>query len=252
MIVMIAGEPFSGKTISAATFPKPMLFLDWDGGSSSIARSSNEEGQPLIKEQDKIKIIHLHKEEIIGLDFTTSRYKGSAPPHTRHAIPLVAKFNSIIKGIKEGEYQTLIIDPLSSMFRVWKESCLARNQIGKLSPEDWGTLYEVLFGQFLPTLKALPINYIVLVNHIDIEKDEISGQVLMHPVGPSKAQGRLIGAEIDAIFKQENKGGHYNWRTKKVGMFDAGGWLTVPDPLPANFESLKPFIKRKEAVKKRL
>lgn len=242
MIFLIVGQYKTGKSISAGTFPKPMLYLDFDGGSKSIF------SLPSITEKDKIEVLDFYKDGVHPLTFKTTTQKDRAPEHVKESSKLIEKFNGVmseLEGNPKG-YQTLVIDPLSAMFRVWKETIMDMNAIGQLRIADYVTLENVLFGQFIPTIRALKeIPYIVLVDHTDVEKDENTGMLIEYPVGPSRNMGRAMGAEFDEIYLQQVQGNKYQWRTKKSGLFQAGSRLNLPDPIGATFSELSKYIKGK-------
>lgn len=247
MLIMIAGDYKTGKTVSSATFPKPMTFFDFDGGFSSIKNTKGKDGKLIIPDWEQIQIVEFYKPKAVSLSFKTDLKSPVAPAHTASSLDIIKQYNdSIIKLFEiESKPKTLVIDSLTTVFRLWKEAILAANNISNLRIADYGTLELVLYGQFLPTLKLLnkQLEYIILINHIDIDKDELMGSILEFPVGPSRNMGRGIGKELDEIWRQREEAGDYVWRTKRSGFFQAGSRLDLPDPIkPATYYRLKEIL----------
>lgn len=256
MLFVLVGESFTGKSVSAGTFPKPMLYLDYDGGFESIKNAKGKDGNLIVPDWEKIDVIEMKKQTVQELNFVTDMGKGGSgipPKYVAESPELVKKYNEIMVSLEKNEkgYKSVVIDSLSSVFRNWKETLLKINSISSIRIADYGTLEGVLFGQFLPTLKALIIPYIILIDHVELEKDEITGQLLEYAVGPSRNMGRNLPKAVDEFYRQRVEGGDYVWRTKKTGFFQAGSRLNLPDLIkPATFQELNKYLKKEKEEKK--
>lgn len=245
LVILNVGDPNTGKTVNSCTFPKDLLLIDFDdGGFKSIENAKDKDGQLVVKEQDKIKIETIRKTKTYQLNFKTQLKGKVAPAHVAEAGMMMDRFNGLLMNIKEGEYRTVVIDSLTSMFRIWKEAILHYNSQAALQIQDYMTLENILYGQFIPTVKALPVDYVILIDHTNIDKDEISGRVSEFPVGPSANMGRTMPQSFDEVWRSEATGQDYIWRTKKAGLFvGAGSRLDLPDPIkPATYQRLKELI----------
>lgn len=211
----------------------------------------------VVPDWEKIKVIPFIKEGYHDLNFKTPE-KGSftsAPPYTQQSRALITQFNTVLKSLNkdgtydgEGPFQTLIIDSLTSMFQIWKEMIMSMNMVPQLRKQDYGTLYNLTFGQLLPQLKTInqKIPYIVLITHEFMEKDDITSKIVEFPVGASQNQGKLLGKEFDEIYRQKVNGKVREWRTAKDGHFEAGSRLDLPNPIsPATFQRLMEIAKEK-------
>jgi len=256
MLILLCGNYKSGKTVSAATFPKPLLYEDWDCGFSSIENTRGKDNKLLIQDRADIIVIPFYRQQVYDLMFQTDMGSKSAPLHTTEAPVLIKQHNDIIKslfrdGTYEGkQYKTLVIDSLTTMFRVWKEMILRMNNISTLRIPDYGTLETILLGQFIPGLKSLlatgKLEHIILIDHIDMDKDEVSGMLMEFPVGPSRNMGKIIGLQFDEIWVQKKEGFDYVWRTKPTGLFQAGSRLDLPELIkPATYQTLEVILKQR-------
>lgn len=250
MIILLCGEYKTGKSVSAGTFPKPALYLDFDNGFKSITTTTNKDGDLVVPDHAEITVETFLRKGSTKLDFTLDRKAKTAPVYTGYAKPLITKLNDILVQLHKdqmyngkGPYRTLVIDSLTTMFRVWEDMVVNADSVPILQVQNYMTLQVVLFKQFFPMLKALGMEYIILIDHIQMEKDEISQRVMEFPIGPSKAMGKLMGMEFDEIWYQTGAGDKYQWWTKRKGLFQAGSRLNLPNPLDANFQALKGHLK---------
>ena len=234
-----------------------MLFLDFDDGFKSVYNARNAKGELIISEEERKKIIVIpfHKERIVPLTFVTDLKTSTAPAFAGEAVKLMNKYNTIINQLGiDGTYEkqpikTLVIDSLTSVIRVWKEAVLSVNSIPSLRIPDFGTLEHVLFNQFIQALKTLinigMVRYVVVIDHIVSEKDEVTGAITEFPLATSVAQGKVLGNAVDDIWLQREEGvGNFVWRTRKAGLFQAGSRLHLPDPLKADFKVLEEYMKK--------
>ena len=58
---LLVGVPFSGKTVSACTWPKPLLLIDFDDGFESVKHAKNKLGQLIVPDWKEVTIIILNK-----------------------------------------------------------------------------------------------------------------------------------------------------------------------------------------------
>lgn len=250
-LILLVGKPKTGKTVSVCTWPKPMRVLDFDLGMESIKHAKGPDGQLVVKDQDKIEITELYKNQATNLSFVTSQKGvGSPPDFAAKAMDVITEYNKIMTDLHTDPkgIQTLVLDPVTSMFRLWKEAILYQNKIPNLRIADYGTLEGVLTRQFIPNLKALndKIPWIILVDHEDVDTNEeglVQGEF---PIGPSRNQGKLLSEFFDEIWRMEaSSKGTYSWRTKNHGLFSGlGSRHGLPDPLtPATFETLAKYLK---------
>ena len=243
MLILWSGEYLTGKSIGAATFPKPMEYLDFDDHFEMVQNARGKDGKPIISPEEyaKINVHKFQREKAHRLQFKTVLGGKQAPAHTAEAPQMMEKMNTILSDIMNGtrKCETLVIDSITVMFRLWKEAILSVNGQSQLQIPDYGTLETILYGQFIPTLKALPVKYVICIGHTDIEKDEVTGRVIEFPIGPSRAQGKAMGKEFDEVWRQEVSGDKYIIRTKKGGgLMQVGSRLDLPDMLESNWKEI--------------
>ncbi len=269
MLIAIVSRPKKGKTVSSCTFPKPMLLLDiGDRGFESVKHSRGKDMNLVVPDWNDITVVELYRRSHVDLNFISfastgdkSKTIGETPAYAEGAMEVIREYNSImnqlfdkgtvtIDGVEKGPFKSLVIDPLSSMFRVWKSSLLQANKIGELRRGDYMALEGILADQFIPNLKVLTdrIPYIILTDHEDSDTNEDGNVISEFPVGPSKNLGRNLSGFLDNIWRMDrDSDGIYTWRTVEHGRFrGAGSRLHLPDPIkPATFKRLKEIMKER-------
>lgn len=261
MIFMIAGGYKTGKTVSSGTFPKPMLFFDFDyDGYTSIINTKDKAGTQVVKDIDKITFVHLYREpETFELSMKLDMAKPMAPKYAaageRTFIELHNHMNSLLKdgtvnlGTLEkpdikGPFKTIVFDNLTAMFGVWQNTSLKQNNMSSLRLADYGVFDKQFTDVFLPAVRHIPgVDHVVLLDHTTIDRDEITGAISEYPIGTSKAMGKNMGRLFSEIYYQKVEGDKYVWRTRKTGFFQAGSRLNVPDPCDANYDAIARYIK---------
>jgi len=248
VLFLICGPYKSGKTVSAATFPQPILWEDWDDGFKAVTHFN--------KEAVDVEVVPLYGAEMFDLSFETSMAsKGNqfAPPYTKQGSILTKAHNEVFKELKKDglykgrKYRTLVIDSLTNAIRAWKETVLQVNSRPSLIISDYLTLENVLYSQFIPSLKALlrqdVFDHIVVVDHIATDKDELTGAIQEFPVGPSVNMGKNMGLHFDEIYLQQLDATGSSWHTRRKGLFVAGSRLNLPPVIkPATFGELSKFL----------
>ena len=248
MLVQIVGPSFTGKTVSACTFPKPLWYLEFDiGGFESAKHGKGKDGKLVVPDWEQIERIRFYSEKMSELEFRTATeadFKaGVFPKYTENSVQLLKQYNEVIKKADTTPPKTLVLDSAGTIFRLWDEAIMFTNRIPALRVGDYRTLNGILFGQFLQTLQTLAhtkIDWVILINHDTMDKHELTGAITEFPMGPSNAMGRALSKSFDEVWYQKIEGGEYMWRTKPVGLFrGAGSRLNLPDPIkPATYQEL--------------
>jgi len=248
VLIQIVGAPFTGKTVSAATFPKPMLFIDLDGGFHSVKFTKGKDGKLVVPDYDQIIVVELTSDTVYKLDVSSANIK-DAPAHTKDSTDILSKYNAAMDKAASGDFKSLVVDSASTMFRIWEEAIMQVNKISSLRIADYKTLQTILFSQWLPSLRSLAKKmWVVVVNHEMADKDELTGAVSEFPLGPSANMGRILSRHFDAVWRQKVEAGSYVWRTRPIGLFQGIGsrFGNLPDPIDANFKSIQNAIGRSE------
>ncbi len=170
MKVLIYGNSGTGKTCAAASFPTPMLYLDFDGKVDSAAAFYSDDKPRL--EQIEVRDLSAKMEQ--------------------DPIEELLKIldNELIPQQKAGvmKFKTLVIDSLTTF------SSAVLGHIVKTNPgikrvstkqgfqpgmQDFGILKREL-TKLIPGILSLPMN-VVMLAHIKIDRDEVTGELIRGP-----------------------------------------------------------------------
>lgn len=167
--VLVYGNSGTGKTCFACSFPTPTLYLDFDGKVDSAA--SFYAGDERLKE--------------IEVRDLSSKMAGDPIQELMNIID-----KELIPQQKEGKmaYKTLVIDSLTTFSSAVLHHIVLTNPGIKrvttrqgMQPgmQDFGILKRE-FARLIPGILTLPMN-VVMLAHIKIDRDEMSGELIRGP-----------------------------------------------------------------------
>lgn len=163
---LIMGNPGTGKTCFAASFPGPVLLLDFDNKASSAARFYKEKPEVLAGVEVRILSPSLHKSPLL-------------------------EFNKIIEDLRQQQstgvykYKTLVIDSITTFSAATLSHIITSNPGIKGRVTAQGSMpdkphYGVLLREFeriIPGLLTLDIN-VVMLAHIAEYVSEQTGEMI--------------------------------------------------------------------------
>jgi Neuraminidase (sialidase) len=165
--VLLIGSPGAGKTCFAASFPGPILYLDFDNKVDSAA----------LFYRDKPDLLNNIEVRQLSVAF-------NADPITEFN-KLIA--NELIPAQKSGNFpwKTIVLDSISAFSDAALNHIISTNPGIKGMETKQGKMpdkphYGVLlreFGRLIPGLLTLPCN-IVMCAHVDTYKDDSTGIII--------------------------------------------------------------------------
>jgi len=193
--VLAYGESGTGKTCFAAGFPTPIKYLDFDGKVSSAAKFYS-------KDKDRLDAIDV---ENLAASLVSDPIE--------KLLKVMAEIE-VQAGLGKLQFKTLVIDSLTT----FSSACL--KHIVKTNPaikrvkcaqgvqpgmQDYGILKRE-FARLIPGLLSLPCN-VVMLGHIQIQKDEVSGEILRLPAldGSFASELNIYFEEVYRTYVQDGK-----------------------------------------------
>jgi len=176
--ILLFGESGSGKTCFASNFPGPTHYYDFDLKVGSV-NSFNK------------NIDHITFDQY-PLDKSDPGGAGKRFNHDMGELKKLA-----VKG--EFPYKTIVIDSLTTLSDRLMEHIMRENPGVKRTPtklaqapalQDYG-MFRIFMKQFIAEILALPCN-IIMVAHVEIIKDETTGQLLRVPMLTGKLAKELV------------------------------------------------------------
>lgn len=226
--VLLCGPAGSGKTCTAASFPYPILYLDFDLKVDSAAAWHDA---------DKPRLENIDVREL------GRRLDGTDP---------VVEFLQIVKDLGEQQktgtmkYKTLVIDSMTTF------SAAILNHIVKTNPgikrvvsaqgvqpgmPDFGILKRE-FEKFIPGILSLPMN-IVMTAHIKADRSDLTGEIIRSPImdGSFATTLPIYFKEVYRVFMKDGK----PWAQTKADQyydFCRSQIPRLPNPVELKYENL--------------
>ena len=228
MNVMAYGRSGTGKTHMAATFQKPILFIDADKGMLTVKSS------PHLPEKDQIFFVPVQ-----------DLLEGQKVANPMGFVTIKAVFDQLKSTGKYGEMtpKTLVLDTLTSASAFCMKHVLySAGHVGQQPTQpDWGTFRRALI-QIIETGVAMDVNFICLA-HEQYIKDELSGRTWCLPMVNGKLAYELSGY-FDEVYHMEPKQvgttAKYQMTIKATGLVTAKSRLGLDSPIESSYTVIKP------------
>jgi hypothetical protein len=224
--VMSVGEPGTGKSILASSFPTPGFVFDFANSIISYK----------------------------GLDFDYEQYELSPLGWTKFEKDLVR----IIKDVKEGKYTSVIVDDLSAMSAVCMERAL---QLDAKRSATQGPVWNVHYSMVrnlmegrLKQIMAMSCN-IHFIAHLHVIQDQETGNIVGVEPMLTGALPIIIPGYFDEVYYHTTKreGGDTRWliQTVPIGYNKSrsrlsGKLRTLPDLLPNDYAEIMAYLTGKK------
>jgi hypothetical protein len=230
--ILVYGASGCGKTVFAAGFPYPMLYLDFDQKVDSAA---------LFYKNDK--------ERLEGIDVRQLGETMSVSPIEQ----LTRIINDeLIPQQKSGvmKYKTIVLDSLTTFSSSTLNYIISSNPGVKrvasrqgVQPtiSDYGILRRE-FQKLIPGLLSLPCN-VVMLGHIATEKDEVTGQVFRGPHMDGSFARDLPIYFKEAYFASVNDKKEYILQTQSNSTHTCRSQIPgLPNPVKSSYEEVAKYL----------
>lgn len=231
--VLAYGPSGTGKTVFAASFPLPLLLLDFDGKASSAA--SYYSGQKRLEEIEVEKYLPIPGD-------------AADRPFVRYNTKLV-ELEKLAAGGKF-PYQTVVIDSLTLYTDQMLKEIVEQNPGIKRQASPTVKLtamqdYMILnshFKNMLIRILQLPCN-VVVTAHIQVNKDEITGEITREPLLPGKLPS-ILPMLFEEVYRTYAADGKYLAQTQSNAQYQARSQIKgLPAVLSLSYDELKKYLK---------
>ena len=228
--VMSVGDPGTGKSIFAGTFPTPGFIFDFANGIVGYR----------------------------GLDFDYEQYSLDPMGWVKFEKDII----TVKKAVAESKYITVIVDDLSAMTDLCMERALQLDPKRSLTGGPvWNSHYMLVRNLMEGRLRQI-LNFncnIVFIAHIQINRDEETGNILNVQPMLTGQLGVKVPGYFDELYYHSVKkeGGDTKWyiQTVPVGWNRARSRLSgrdrlLPDYIENNYTELMNYITGKKVKTK--
>lgn len=227
--IFVMGEPGTGKSVGASTFPSPILFYDFDKKISSV--------YGYWKKHDPKKLDEIEFEDCSIRDDKGTGFK----LFNQH-------IGDLLKKSKDGEfpYKTIVIDSVTIMasemlqWLVEYETGIKRNKDIKsrkvASMQDY-MIFAPTFTNLLYELFKAPA-HIICTGHIKVDKDELTGEIIRSANIPGQTS-KNIPIYFPEVYVSMVKQGKYLVQTEADYKYPCRTQLIgIPKEVPFKYEEL--------------
>lgn len=222
--VLVYGDSGTGKTCLAASFPGPIEYWDFDGKVSSAAQ---------FFKSDKSKLDNIN---------VTSFNKYSKETRIMEWEKKARELDGLKKAGKL-PFQTLVLDSLTTFSNSMLDDYIHRSQRGiKRALADIPAMqdYQLLdkhLTQIISGLLALDCN-VVMVGHMQVDKDELTGAMLRQPLMAGKFAAKLPIYFDEVYVSRMANDGKYILQTQSDTTYKCRTQRGLPKEIPTSYDSI--------------
>lgn len=238
---VVFGDSGAGKSTFASSFPKRMLVCCFDSVDKSRPYMKRGASYSEIQEDEygvQYREVYNKKGNVL---IRIEYYIDSDPDHPT----AYAQFRERMARLQYeyDEWMTIVIDSVSQMelYARYREKKTINPHTKE--PRQWfagatDALEEMLMMRF----PALPMNVVVLC-HVDEDKDEVHGFSLRNPSAPGRLRKKLAsqyGELYHAVVRKGDQKGDkvYQLQTRSDNLFQAASQIDAPDPCEPLYTAL--------------
>lgn len=193
---ILYGDGGGGKSTMAATFPKPMLVFMFDPRGKELPYLRR--GESVSADPDEFgteRTLVMSKRDPERMLILIENYH-EIEPHRPEAYSRFLKRMSLIAG-EYDQWQTIVLDSVTMMELAARKQQQYRLNPTAKDPRQWyAGSTEQLEEMLMMRFGTLPMN-VVVVAHVDEEKDEVHGHFIRNPSAPGRMKKRMASAYTD-------------------------------------------------------
>ena len=242
---LLYGESGSGKSSGAATWPKPLLACFFDPMFKERPYLYMRSGKPrgvITRTVEGTVPVEEARDDSGNLVVRIEHYLDADVKQPRVYAEFLSRMQRIREDIERWQIKTLVIDSVTFMeIAARKEQQYRLNPTAR-DPRQWfagstDTLEEVL----MVNLGTLPIN-VVVIAHIDEDKDELHGTMVRNPAAPGRLRKRTPAGYSEVYRAYVRRDGDdeslYLWQTRSDQFYNALSLFNVPNPSIQGYKEL--------------
>lgn len=242
---LIYGDPGSGKSSGAATFPKPMHVCMFDGFGKETPYLQWPDGRP----RGTLTEIAVDRDGTPYLDVASLKdgrlliriaYFLDADPENPEAWQ---RFRLYMHSFDPTQWATVVGDSLTNAeLFARKRDEYVTNRGAKEPRQHWNASMHDLEEMFYMRWAAFPTNVVILA-HIEEKQDQVHGHMIFNPDAPGKLHKRFP-ANYSELYRAHverdptTKERRYLWQTRSDGRYNATTQINAPDPTAQDYRLL--------------
>lgn len=238
---LVYGDSGSYKSTFAGTWPKPLLVMAFDpyGKDAPYWRLGEPSGLEMDDLGSPIRTVASRKS---GRLLARIEHYLDEDPERPDAYARFRRRMATLRGDAIKEWATLVIDSVTFMELAARKLEQYKLNPTARDPRQWyAGSKEALEEMLLGRVGALPIN-VVVICHVDEDKDELHGQMVRNPAAPGKLSKRLPAgySELYRAYVTRDDAGQRVplLQTRGDAMYNASTQIPAPDPCDPVYTAL--------------
>lgn len=243
---LLYGDTGSGKTTSAATFPTPQLVISWDphGKERPYKVRHLTDGRRLETQANAqgtlVEYILDTKDAVVC---QIEHYIDEDPRKPAAYARFMTRMDKFKEEFADWKAGTIVIDSVTFMelaARKWSQYAL--NPSSK-EPRQWfAASTDMLEEMLMLRFGSLAMN-VVVIAHVDEDKDEVNGEIVRHPSAPGRMRKRSPAGYSEVfhqyVVRDEQGKRIHLWQTRNDGRWNcATQFASTPDPCEPRYDAL--------------
>lgn len=241
--VVVMGEAGTGKTTLAATFPTPILVHNFDSRGKDFPYLRRGNVQPLEALQIGDATIPMQRATNgNGRTIVQVEHYQNANAKNPTAYPLFQARVSQLES-EYNQWNTVVVDSVTLMELAARKYCqYVLNPTSRDPRQFWGGATDLLEEFLCIQVGALPMN-VVIICHVEVEKDEITGGMIRNPKAPGRLSRSLPAVAVELyrsfIAPPDSEGRReYQLQTQADHLFNCATRIGAPNPCTPHYKAL--------------
>ena len=238
---LVYGDAGSKKSTFAATFPKPMLVFCFDPfGKDMPYLRKGVPGE--VVDQGAYKARNVYDKGPKNLSSPIIKIEYFHDEDATHPQAYRAFMQRMAHATDLGDYKTLVFDSVTFMnLAKFYDAKYRQNPTAK-DPRQWYMAAKESLEEMLMIRVAGLYQNIVVVAHINEDKDESNGRLVYNPAVPGKLSKGLPAGYSEfyrAFVDTDDEGANtFLLQTEKDSRFNAASQLPAPNPCEPKYSAL--------------
>lgn len=246
--VLAYGEPGSGKSEFAASFPKPMLVCLHDPpGKATRPYLSRGVAQPVERialEGTKLRIPtqRVLSKKTGKLLIQVEHYFEGDPENPKAYNRFFKRKDRINEECERGEWATVVDDSLTYLELSARKYDQYKTNPDARDPRKWyGASGEQVEQMVMMRFASLPCN-VVVIAHVNELEDELRGTLVRNPAAPGKKLPKKLASAFEEFYycyvDGRGDAARYLMQTRMGDGFNANTAIHAPDPCENSYRAL--------------
>lgn len=246
---LIYGDSGAGKSTAASTYPYPHLIWMFDpyGKELPYKKALVRDGAVIHQQVNQfgIPVEFLVHNEVLKVQI--EHFIDADPRKPEAFEKFLQRLDLFGKELPDWQHGTLILDSITFAELAARKWSQYKLNAGSKEPRQWfAASTDMLEETLMIRFGSMPMR-VVIIAHVDEDKDEVHGEIVRNPSAPGRLRKRNPAgySELYRQYVQRDQKGNraYLWQTRSGGGYNCATQLDrLPDPCPAAYSQIEAVL----------